>query len=793
MTRFHKARDWAVLLCVFGVYAPALSGGFLWDDDRYVSENPAVQRVDGLWKSWVPGETPQFYPLVFTSFWLEARVWGNWSTGFHLVNTFLHGLNALLLCRLLRRLRLRGAWAVGLLFALHPVQVESVAWISERKNVLSMALMLGSALCYLRFEASGSRREFAWSLLLFVGALLCKTVTCVLPAVLVLLTWWREGEVRRATWGRMVPFLAVGFPLGLITVWLEVYHVGASGERWDLSGMQRVLLAGRAVCFYAGKVIWPAGLMFNYPRWTIDAADVRDYAYPAAVMVVVAASWWFRGRLGRGPLAGVLTYVVLLFPALGFFDVYPFYFSFVADHFQYHASAALLSLLIGGAWAISDRMGENGEGSRRIGAARNVGFVSLLLICAVLTFRQAGDYIDVETLWRRTVERNPKSWLAHYNLGVTHFLNGEIDEAARRYGEAVRLNPGHVVALVNLGNIAAAQGRHDEALKRYQRSIEIDPDEPTAHYNLAKEWTRRNEVERAIESYRACIRVDPSLVSAYNNLGLLFMRQNRWDEAREQFAAGMRVDPNDASVVLNMGLTFEQEGDAGKALEFYVRALAMDDGFVEGWYRAGVCWRKKGGMDEARRAFERAIALASNHVPSLSALASLDYGAGDFEGAVERYRDLLTVDPGDAVIRHNATVLLKEMGRFADAQTILEDGLAIDPNRLGLLHDLARLLIDCPDESKRDYERAVVLASRVVDQLSKPTGGSAEPGPLSDAYRTLIDALVAGGEWDRAIEAVEQAIDHAREADMPKRVDELRARTAAIRAMRNDQIIRTGQ
>ena len=443
-------------------YLPALGARYIWDDEAYVTGNETLRTLGGLADIWLsPWATPQYYPLVHTTFWLEYRLWGLAPAGYHLVNVALHAANAVLVYLLLRRLKLPGALLAAGLFALHPVHVESVAWITERKNVLSALLYLSAMLTYLRFRplgenGGGERRTYILALALFAGALLSKTVTASMPAAFLLLVYWKEGRITRRDVLLLLPFFALGLVAGGNTAWLEKHRVGAYGADWALSFAERVLIAGRAVWFYFGKLVWPHPLVFIYPRWELDAASPAQWAFPAAAVLVVAGLVAARGRLGRGPLVAVLFFGGTLFPALGFFDVYPMRFSFVADHFQYLASLGLLALLAAGAaqaFARPDR--------RRIGH----GAAALwLLALGTLTYAQSVHYHDYETLWLDTLSKNPGCWMARNNLGLLYEKTGRTEEAVAQYRLALEVKPGAPDAHTNLGNVLLASGRRAEAM-----------------------------------------------------------------------------------------------------------------------------------------------------------------------------------------------------------------------------------------------------------------------------------------------------------------------------------------
>ncbi len=434
---------------VLASYAWTLQADFIWDDDAYVTKNATLESLDGLRRIWFEiGAVPQYYPLVHTSFWIERHLWGLDPLGYHAVNILLHAAGALLVWRLLLRLEVPGAWLGAALFAVHPVEVESVAWITERKNVLSLPLALLSMLTYLRFApvnetsegdaaaaSAGRGTRYTLALLLFTAAALSKTVVVTLPAVLLVILWWKRGRVTIRDIAPLTPFFAIGLIFGLVTVWMEKHFVGAVGEEWSLTPFERVLLAGRVPWFYAAKLVWPYPLAFFYPRFAIDEHVWWQYLFPLAALLVVGALWFARKRLGRGPLAAVLIFVGVLTPALGFFDVYPFRFSFVADHFQYHAGIALLALAAAALAPALARLDRQRHG------AQALGVTLLLLVLGVLTFCQTFVYYDLETLYADTIVKNPTSWTAYANLSMHYITVGRKTEAYALAERAVELAP----------------------------------------------------------------------------------------------------------------------------------------------------------------------------------------------------------------------------------------------------------------------------------------------------------------------------------------------------------------
>jgi hypothetical protein len=354
---------WAGVLAILALVSfwPAIQGSFLWDDDHYVTQNMSLRTVDGLVHEWVPPlQTVQYYPLTFTTFWVEYHLWNKMPLGYHIVNLLLHAGSTILVWRLLRRLAVPGAWVAAAIWAVHPLQVETVAWITERKNVLSGLLFFASAWFYLEFAGLADSDEkrptlklnnrwgaYGLSLLLFAAALLSKTVACSLPAALLIVLWWKNKLNRQAVLG-LIPFFILGLALAMVTARMEVdpNGVGAAGPEWILSPVQRLLIAGRGIWFYVGKLILPLHLSFNYPKINPDPHDAMQWLYVIATLTVLGILAATTRKLGRGPLAAALFYIVTLFPSLGFVDVYPFRYSFVADHFQYLSGLALIVLAV---------------------------------------------------------------------------------------------------------------------------------------------------------------------------------------------------------------------------------------------------------------------------------------------------------------------------------------------------------------------------------------------------------------------------------------------------------------
>jgi tetratricopeptide (TPR) repeat protein len=534
-----------LVLATLAAYWPVFSAGFIWDDDDYVTENQNLRDSAGLGQIWFnPAATPQYYPLVHTTFWLEYHLWGLQPVGFHVVNVLLHLLGAMLVWRVLAGLNVPGAWLAAAIFSLHPVQVESVAWVTERKNVLSAVLYFSAVLCYLRFAGligvageSVRRASYYAALGLFVAALLSKTVACSLPAAMLLVLWWKKDRLRWGDVAPLVPFFVLGAGLGLLTAWLEKHHVGAQGANWSLTPVERCLIAGRALCFYVAKLAWPHPLTFIYPRWTINSGLWWQWLFLVAVFSVVCGLWLARHKTGRGVLVAVLFFGGTLLPALGFINLYPMLYSFVADHFQYLASIGMIALAASLAvqfmqrWSVDPRL-------QAILAA------SLLVLLGGLTWRQCWVYQNLETLWADTLDKNPRCWMAHNNLGRLLAKQQKFDAAEAHYLAALALDPGVDTLHYNYGNLLARTGRLEAAAAQYLAALQIAPEKPETHLAFGAVLYLQHHAGESIAEFERAIFYKPDYADAYYDLGKALSSQHRMAAAAAAYQHALRLQPD---------------------------------------------------------------------------------------------------------------------------------------------------------------------------------------------------------------------------------------------------------
>jgi tetratricopeptide (TPR) repeat protein len=468
-----------------------------------------------------------------------------------------------------------------------------VAWIAEQKNTLSTVFYLSAGLLYLHFDRTRRKSQYLLALALFVLALLSKTVTDTLPAALLVVFWWQRG---RLGWKRdvlpLLPWFALGAAAGLFTAWVERNFVGAEGPDFALTLVERFLVAGRALWFYLGKLVWPANLMFFYPRWQVDSAEWSQYLFPLAALAAVAGLCLL-ARKRRGPLAGALIFAGTLFPALGFFNVYPFIYSFVADHFQYTAS---LGIIVPVASGLTSAIG---PGARRWAVA--AACIALAALGA-LTWQQCGMYHDIETLFQQTLERNPTCWVAHYNLGVlVAGTPGRMEEAIQHYRQAVRLKPDYAMAHYNLAlALSQTPDRVPEAIEEYRAALRIDPDSAKAHNELGLALSKiSGRLPEAIQEYQAALRIDPDSAEAHNNLGIALLNtRGRFAEAIPHFQAALRIKPDSAEIHNNLGGALSlMPGRLPEAIQEYRTALQLQPGSSDARYNLEVALSKARGTE----------------------------------------------------------------------------------------------------------------------------------------------------------------------------------------------------
>ncbi len=626
-----------VFVLVLVAYLPALSGGFLWDDAGHVTRAD-LRSWAGLGRIWFEfGATQQFYPVLHSAFWVEYQLWGDATFGYHLLNVLLHASAACLFGLLLRRLAVPGAWWAALLFALHPVCVESVAWISEQKNTLSLVFYLGAALVYLRFDQDRRDSHYGLATGLFLLALLTKTVTASLPAALLVVFWWQHG---RLAWRRdvllLLPWFALGAVSGLVTAHFERVIIGAQGADFDLSVVQRCLLAGRVFWFYLGKLLWPADLIFIYPHWTVDATIWWQWSFLVAALALLAGLIWWQRRQ-RGPLAAALLFGGTLFPVLGFVNVFPFLFSYVADHFQYLASLAVFALAAAGLTQLAIRLPRWG---------RYAGSAALLTALGALTWAQSGTYCDGFTLYQTTLERNPACWMAHNNLAMLLVNAGRTPEAIAHLEQALRLRPDFPEALNNLGDNLRQLGRPQEAIPYLERAVRLQPNFAEAHSTLGAALLMTGRSAEGIAEVTEALRLKPGFAMARYNLGLARANAGHPEQAIADFAEAARLDPSFGGAELNWAVGLTILGRFPEANPHFERAVELDPESPLAHFGYGHALAAAGRLDDAIRQYEEALRLDPGLADAQLGLALALHSMGREQEAEAHYREAMRLRSG---------------------------------------------------------------------------------------------------------------------------------------------------
>jgi protein O-mannosyl-transferase len=661
-----------LFVVVFATYYPSWNGTQIWDDDAHITK-PALRSMDGLERIWTQlGATQQYYPLVHSVFWLEYHLWGDSTLGYHLVNILLHFFSALLLVCILRRLAIPGAWFVAAIFTLHPVQVESVAWISELKNTLSGVFFFSAILAYLKFDNERKRKFYAFAICLFILGLMSKSVIATLPASLLVVFWWKRGKI---DWKNdivpLLPFFVMGIAYGLFTAWVERKFIGAQGDEFTLTLIERCLIAGRAIWFYLSKIFVPVNLTFIYPRWNVSQAVWWQYLFPIAALILAGVLGVLRKR-SRAPLAAFLFFMATIFPVMGFFNVYPFRYSFVADHFQYIACIGPIALLaVGIEWVVQFLKGN----LRRF--MRPMIYIIILLTLSALTWNQNGMYVDGETLYRTTIKKNPVCWMAYDNLGVLLAGHNQTSEAMSLYKKALEIKPNNPEAYNNLGNVLFQTGRIDEAMVQVLKALEINPKYPDAHNNLGILLEKNGRIDEAIDQYRKALEFNSNLAEVHKNLGALLAKTGQTDEAIVHLLKALQINPNFDAVHNTLGILLGSSGRTNEAISHYRKALEINPKNSEAQYNLGNALCQIGQVNDGIIQFQKALEINPNYADVHNNLGNALFQIGQADEAIVQFQKALEINPNKISTLKNLAIAYVRKGQLTDAIPLVEKALAL--------------------------------------------------------------------------------------------------------------------
>ncbi len=682
-----------LVIALVAAYWVSLRGDFLWDDDLHITANPTIIGPLGLTEIWTTARA-NYFPLVLTNFWVQHALWGLDPLGYRLVTLACHAFATILLWRVLRQLRVPGAWLGAALWALHPVQVESVAWICELKNTQSAVFFLLAIGCWLKWIGVGRvsappspaapsskggsetrpipdrRRFYGLALLFALLAILSKPSTVMLPVVLALGGWWQQ---RRLTWRDLwplVPFFALSAIAAGWTIWEQRVHSGAEGAEWAQSWPERFALAGHVVWFYLGKLVWPAELMFIYPRWSIDAASPLAFAPLAAVLGVLALLWWRRDGALRPVFAAAVFFGALLFPVLGFFSVYFFRYSFVGDHFQYLASMGPLTLAGAGLTVLVERFWPAGG---RAYPLRGIVPVVVLSAVGVMTWRETGQYLNKEALWRTTLARNPEAFMAWANLGATLAEKGRHPEAILAFRRALQLRPQDAPVLNDLGCSFVLLERSAEAIPFLERALQHRSGFGDAHNNLGNALSRVGRGDEAITHYAQAVKFKPTHAEAHDNLGCEVGLKGRLPEAIASFEEAIRLKPDTVKYRRDLGAALARAGRLPEAIGQFEQIARLEPAQPASHAVLGNALAQAGRWDEALTCFQAALRLAPNDADLRGNIGVALGTLGKLPEAVVELKEAIRLRPGFGEAHNNLGQILRSLGKNLEAADHLDE------------------------------------------------------------------------------------------------------------------------
>jgi len=672
------------------VFWPALGGDWLWDDDRFITDNFQLRSLSGLWDIWfAPGSQIEYYPLEQTVLWVEWQLWHNKTLGYHIVTLVLHVCSALLVWRLLGRLGLRLAWLGGLLFAIHPVQVESAAWMAELKNTLSLPPLLLAMCCYLDYEERTKTSDYLLALALFGVALLCKLTVVMFPVVILLYAWWKRDRIGWNDIKVSAPFFVLSLAVGLITVLSGVWDIQFNDLPHDYlptgGFAARLALAGQEIAFYFSKSVLPVGLLPVYPKWAVDPASPLHYLPWLVLGGVIGWFWTKRRSWGRHALLGLGFFLINLAPCPGFIPAPNMGYAWVMDHFLYLPIIGLIGLVVAVLGQAEERLAPS---------FRPVGVGAVVLVMILLGWESrgyAGLYINPETLWTYTLQRNPEAWPAYNVLGYALLQKGRMDEAITQFQKAAEIAPNEVEAYNYLGLAFAQKGQMDEAITQFQKAVEIVPNYVDAHNNLGNALLKKGQVDEAIVQCQKALEINPNFAEARINLGNALLQKGQVDDAIAQFQKALKIKPDYDIADYNLGNALVQKGQVDEAMVQYQKALEIDPNYADAHCNLGNALFQKGRVDEAMAQFQKAVEINPNNVDARYNLGNSLLHAGRYSEAIEQYGQVLKIQPNYPKAHNNLAIALGQMERIPEAIEQFKAELQLHPNDTDTRHNLAEV------------------------------------------------------------------------------------------------------
>jgi tetratricopeptide (TPR) repeat protein len=722
-----------IAVVVFMAYLPSINGGFVLDDGLLLTENKIINAPDGLYRLWCTTESVDYWPATNTTFWIEWRLWGMHPAGYHVTNLILHIVESLLIWLILRKLSMPGAFLAAVVFAVHPVNVESVAWIAQRKDLTAMLFFLLSIPWYLKaamptasvgmaparsqggpWEREKNHSPLAthhsplstlhsplcyWlSLAAFVLAVLGKGSAAILPLLLLGIVWWLRplGTVPIfkptkmgpspsipifGSWKmglfpfirrhllRTAPFFAIAVALTLVNVWFQ--KRGTEVVFRNANFADRLVGAGCVVWFYLYKALLPIDLCFVYPQWKIEAGNPLWWVPLLAALLVTAALWRYRKSWGRPFLFAWGVFCAALVPVMGFTDVAFMKYSLVADHYQHIAIIGVIALVSAGfsTW----RGSAPGKASR---AALFVA-VAAATVLILLTWRQSGLYRDEITLYQETLKKNPECWMAQNDLGIAMVRAGRFEEAINNFRRVLRINPDYIEAYNNLGNALMQIGRSQEAIEHIRQALSLKPDYPAAHYNMGKILSGMGRVQESLEHYQEAIRLNPDFPEAHYCLGNILFNEGQVREAIEHYRQAIRLKPDFCSAHNSLGYALTMAGEPQEAIEHIRRALVLKSDFPEAWYNLGNAYKAIGQYQQAVEHYRQALTLKPDYPEAHNNLGIALFQTDRSEEAIEHFKQVLRLRPEDINAYNNLASAYASIHQSSEAVAAAQKALEL--------------------------------------------------------------------------------------------------------------------
>ncbi len=767
-----------IAVAAFLAYYPSISGGFILDDDLYVTNSRIIKAQDGVYRFWCTAEPYDYWPLANTTFWIEWRLWGMNPTGYHITNLILHIVDALLIWIILRKLSIPGAFLAAMIFTVHPVNVESVAWISQLKNVMSVLFFLLSILCYLKHllpsisddiyssrhttcadsahgvcgpHSGADPAHGVWGLLTggwywlslaaFVMAMLSKGSVIILPVLILGIIWWLRslGTVPisdstkmgrspsiRSDLLRTAPFFVLAAVLAVVNMWFQTHGTGEVVRNAGFT--ERLLGAGGVVWFYLYKALLPFDLAFIYPQWNIETGNPLWWLPLSAVLIVTAVLWRYRSTWSRPFLFAWVFFCVALVPVMGIIDVGFMKYSLVADRYQHIAVIGVIALVSAG-WSGWHRL-------TRIGA-RWTTAVAVLMVAAFtfLTCQQNGIYRDAISLYKAALAKNPNCLIAYYNLGVALYDTGKVPEAIESYRQALAIKPDYVNAQINLGGALLDLGKAQEAIVHFEQALRIDNDIPVTHNNLGLALLKTGRTQEAIEHHKQAIKLDPKYADARNNLGYALYKSGRFQEAIEYYRQALDLTPDYLKAHNNLGVALVRMGRFQEGIEHFEQVLRFNSRDFEAHNNLGSVLLDVGRVQEAIDHCRQALRLKPDDPEAHYNLGNALVKTGSLKEAIEHYGQALQFKPDYPEAHNNLGGALIQAGRVPEAIEHLKLAVRLTPKDVNAWNNLALVYVMTRQSAE------AVAAARKAMELARSQGQTAQAKQIEDwlnSYRASL-------------------------------------------------------